>query len=84
MNVEQYYRKYGMKALDELGAKAGTTRKHLYAMVEGRRRPSVELAERLVEASNFELNFVSILRSKKRKHSPKWDLLEQKVQEAEA
>jgi transcriptional regulator with XRE-family HTH domain len=65
MNIKQYEKTYGRKGIETLAEKSGTTFAYVMQIYNGIRRPSVELAERLVKASGNELDFVSLLTQKK-------------------
>jgi len=63
MNLKNFVNTYGHARARELAAKANTTPRYLYAIARGERRPSVELAKRLVKASNYELGLIELLDS---------------------
>lgn len=61
MNLREYYDKYGREKTLAVITKAGTNWAYAGHMIRCYRRPSVKLAKRLVEASNYELSFVDLL-----------------------
>lgn len=65
MNIKQYEKKYGREGIESLASKAGTTFAYVMQIYNGVRRPSVELAEKLVKASGNKLDFVELLTMKK-------------------
>jgi len=64
MNAKEFLEIYGKDRVKLVAEKAGTIYPYFLQMANGRRRPSVELAKKLVEASGHELDFVSLLSSK--------------------
>lgn len=64
MNAQDYLDLHGIKKAKEVATKANTSYAYFWQIAKGIRRPSVDLAERLVEASEHELDFVSLLRRK--------------------
>lgn len=64
MNARQFLDLYGKDRVKEVAEKAGTIYPYFLQMAAGKRRPSVELAKKLVEASDHQLDFVSLLSSK--------------------
>jgi len=67
MNLKEYQQLKGGEAMDALAEKIGTSRAYLSHCANGHRRPSVDMAHKLVEASNHELDFVSLLLVPQRK-----------------
>ena len=63
MNARDFLDLKGREAAEQVAVKAGTTYAYFYQIARGNRRPSVKLAEKLVKASNQELDFVALLRS---------------------
>jgi len=61
MNAKEFYSAKGKKAAELVAKRAGTTERYLYQISLGHRRPSLDLAKRLVEASNGEIDLVSLL-----------------------
>lgn len=64
MDAEQYLDQYGPHRAAEVAKKAGVSMAHFYAIANGRRRPSVDTAEKLVAASGRELNFMALIKSR--------------------
>ena len=67
MNAQDYLALHGIKKAREVAQKSGTSYAYFWQIAKGIRRPSVDLAERLVEASGHEMDFVSLLRVEKKK-----------------
>ena len=65
MNIRDYHKVAGNDGLQRLADKAGTSFDYIRQMMYGFRRPSVTLAERLVEASDGQLDFVALLKNKR-------------------
>lgn len=65
MNAKAYLDKYGKDGAEKVAIKAGTKLSYFTQIAAGIRRPSVELAKRLVKASAGELDFVELLSNKK-------------------
>ncbi|HBR96874.1 MAG TPA: transcriptional regulator [Gammaproteobacteria bacterium] len=61
MSAAEYVEAYGWKKAAEVAERAGTNRAYFYQIAKGIRRPSVELAKRLVEASDNELSFLKLM-----------------------
>lgn len=61
MNAKQFKDLYGQERAEEVAQKAGTSLAYFLQLAYGHRRPSIELAKRLVEASDNDLDFVSLL-----------------------
>lgn len=71
MDALKYLEKHGKEAAERVAKKAGTNMAYFSQIAHGHRRPSVELAERLVSASAEEtpaadeqLDLLSLLKSK--------------------
>jgi transcriptional regulator with XRE-family HTH domain len=67
MNATDYFELRGTKKAREVAEKAGISYPYFWQISRRLRRPSPEVAERLVEASGHELDFVSLLRVETRK-----------------
>ncbi len=67
MNAKQYKDKYGKAACVKVAEKAGTNYVYFYQLVNGDRRPSVELAKKLVKASKGELDLLSLIDKPRKK-----------------
>lgn len=65
MNAYKFYKSHPKEKVEAVATKAGTTFDYFKQIAYGNRRPSVALAERLVAASDRELDFVSLLTSVK-------------------
>jgi len=65
MNAKDFYDLNGREKTETIAIKAGTNWGYFIQIINGSRRPSVELAEKLIKASGNELDFVSLLTSKK-------------------
>lgn len=74
MNAQSYLNLYGRKKAAEVAEAAGTNYRYFHHIVKGKRRPSVELAKRLVIASSGELGLMDLL------EAVNWD--EKRAQEA--
>lgn len=61
MNAMEYWKKYGRERVIELCEKSGTSYLYWQHIANGRKRPSVDLAYRLVENSDGELSFIELL-----------------------
>jgi len=61
MNAMQFWKKYGKTKVMEVCELSGTTYMYWQHIANGRKRPSVDLAYRLVEHSKGELTFVDLL-----------------------
>lgn len=61
MNAQTYVNLYGRDKAKQVAEAAGTNYRYFHHIVKGKRRPSVELAKRLVKASNGELGFMDLL-----------------------
>lgn len=64
MNARQFLDQFGRAESETVATKAGTSFAYFYQIANGHRRPSVELAERLVTASSSRLGFSDLLKSK--------------------
>ena len=62
MDAKQYWKRHGSEKSREVATAAGTSWGYFEHIMHGRRRPSPELAERLVEASGGQMDFVSLLK----------------------
>lgn len=66
MDAKTFLDEFGVDEARVICDKAGTNYAYFSQIAHGHRRPSVELAEKLVEASKERLDFVSLMQSKKR------------------
>jgi hypothetical protein len=64
MNAKDFYDLNGKEKTEKIAIKAGTNWGYFIQIIKGSRRPSVELANKLVKASANQLDFVSLLTSK--------------------
>lgn len=64
MNAREYLDKHGKERAEAVAKAAGTNLAYFCQIAAGIRRPSVNLAQRLVKASKGELEFVALLTSK--------------------
>jgi hypothetical protein len=64
MSPKDFYTLNGRIKTEEICLKSGTTWSYFDQFVRGKRRPSVELAIKLVKASANELDFVSLMNCK--------------------
>lgn len=64
MDAQTFKEQFGKEECESIAASAGTNYAYFHQIATGVRRPSVELAERLVEASGNRLDLLSLLRSK--------------------
>jgi hypothetical protein len=64
MNAREYLDKHGKEKAEAMAKTAGTNLAYFSQIAAGVRRPSVNLAQRLVDASNGELDFVALLTAK--------------------
>jgi len=67
MDAKLFFQVHGRERAREVAEAAGTNYRYFYEFVIGKRRPSVELARRLVKASDGELDILSLL------HAVDWD-----------
>ena len=63
MNAKEFLSEFGTDEARAVAEKAGTNYAYFSQIAYGHRRPSVELAERLVKASGDRLDFTSLLTS---------------------
>jgi transcriptional regulator with XRE-family HTH domain len=63
MDAKTYLEERGRDKAKEVAEAAGTSFEYFGQIASGRRRPSVKLALKLVEASGGELEFVALLTS---------------------
>lgn len=61
MNAKEFFDRYGKERCVEICEKVGTSYAYFNQIAYGHRRPSVNLAQRLVDASGGEMDFVSLL-----------------------
>lgn len=68
MNINDYYIKHGMPGLEKLALGANTKLSYLKQLVytEGKKLPSIDMAQRLVDASGGELTFIGLANPVKR------------------
>jgi len=67
LNLKTFIDTYGKDEATRVAKEAGTIWQYVYQCAEGYRRPSVELAQKLVKASDYRLDLVAILTAEKRK-----------------
>lgn len=77
MDLRKYLDLYGNDTLRRVAKEAGTSYEYLRQLLYKQRRPSVELAEALVEATDGELDMISLLNTKR------WDNKDYRKPEAE-
>ena len=65
MNAKDYFDIHGREKTEAIAVAAGTNWGYFNQIVKGSRRPSVELAKKLVTASDNDLDFVALLNAKK-------------------
>lgn len=65
MTPHKFYKSRGTDVSRRVAEAAGTNLEYFRHLAHGRRRPSVELALALVEASNGEMTFTEIMLAKK-------------------
>ena len=63
MDAKTFIKVHGRERAKQVAEAAGTSFEYFGQMASGRRRPSVKLAQKLVDASNGELDFVALLTS---------------------
>lgn len=63
MNAKSFLELHGAARAKQVAEVAGTNLRYFRAIAKGDRRPSVELAKRLVKASGHELDLISLLES---------------------
>lgn len=66
MNAKTYLETHGRDAAEKLAIAAGTKLSYFVQFASGHRRPSADLAHRLVEKSHGALDFQSLLPAKKK------------------
>jgi len=64
MNAKQFLKEFGKERAVKVAEKVGISYGYFGQYVTGVRRPSVEMAEKLVKASDGDLDFVSLLKAK--------------------
>lgn len=64
MDARAFIEKFGKEEAERVAIEAGTNYEYLMQIGRGTRRPSVELADRLVEKSGKRLSFVHLMRAK--------------------
>lgn len=65
MNAGEFLAKYGREEAKSVAEMAGTNYRYFYQLATGKRRASVELSQRLAEASRGRMNQMEILTAKK-------------------
>jgi len=71
VDLKQFIKEYGREEGQKLAEKAGTSWPYIYQCANGYRRPSVEMATKLVEASDGRLDLLAMLTAEKKQESPK-------------
>ncbi|MEE4107763.1 MAG: transcriptional regulator [Halieaceae bacterium] len=66
MDLKEFIESCGRDEAKLVAEKAGTIWQYVYQCAEGYRRPSVELAQKLVDASDGRLDLLAILTAEKR------------------
>ena len=66
MDAKTYLDKYGKEKAKTVAEGAGTTIEYFQQIASGNRRPSVKLTKKLIESSENELDFVSLLTAKEK------------------
>lgn len=61
MDLQQYWKLYGIKRIDWLARKVGSSRSYLQQLAYGYRYPSATMAAKLVEASDGELTLFELM-----------------------
>lgn len=61
MNAKEFLEQFGREESERVAALAGTNYAYFSQLAYGHRRPSVDLAERLVTASGGRLDFTKLL-----------------------
>lgn len=64
MDAKQFLDEFGRDAATRVAESAGSNYAYFSQLAYGHRRPSVDLAERLIEASEGKLTFEGLLRGK--------------------
>lgn len=67
MDAKAFLAKYGIEEATRVSVAAGTNYQYFSQIAHGHRRPSVELAEKLVKASGDRLSFEALMRAKRAK-----------------
>lgn len=71
VDLKQYIDQYGREEGKALAERAGTIWQYVYQCANGYRRPSVEKAKRLVEASGGKLDLLAMLTAPKKSKDQK-------------
>lgn len=66
MDAQTFKERFGKAECEAVAAAARTNYAYFHQIATGRRRPSVDLAERLVDASDGRLDLISLLKAKTR------------------
>tara|TARA_R110002072_G_scaffold113009_1_gene242420 strand:- start:3102 stop:3308 length:207 start_codon:yes stop_codon:yes gene_type:complete len=61
MNAKEFLERFGREEAERVAALSGTNYAYFSQLAYGHRRPSVDLAERLVAASDGRLDFTKLL-----------------------
>mgnify|MGYP005667932333 FL=1 len=61
MNAKEFLEKFGREEAERVATSSGTNYAYFSQLAYGHRRPSVDLAERLVAASEGRLDFTKLL-----------------------
>lgn len=64
MNAREFLRRYGWERCEQVAIAAGTNRAYFSQIAHGHANASMKLARRLVEASNSEIDLLSLLTAK--------------------
>lgn len=64
MDAKAFLEKFGIEEATRVATEAGTNYRYFSQIAHGHRRPSVRLADRLVEASTGRLIFEALMRAK--------------------
>lgn len=64
MDAMTFWKKAGIQETRQVCELAGTTYEHFKHIAHKRRRPSVELANKLIKASNSQMSFKELLFTK--------------------
>lgn len=65
MNAKQFLETYGWTRAEKVAIAAGTNRAYFSHIARGHRNASLDLAERLVDASDGELDLLSLMKAKR-------------------
>ncbi len=65
MDAKTFFEKHGRDESRAVAVAAGTNYAYFYQFVTGARRPSLELAKKLVEASDGRLELLALLEAKR-------------------